>query len=81
MGEESTRGKGGSDKPKIHHIQHNSKKDAREAAGHAGQGKPIHDSTGSKSGHYHPTDKNNEKIKHGQQGGTHYDYGPKEKNK
>ena len=44
---------------KVHNVQHANKKDAKEAARQAGQGEPIHHSSGGSgsSGHYHAADK------------------------
>lgn len=76
---ESTRGAGPSGKAKVHNVQHDSKKDAKEAAQHGGQGKPMHHPTSDKSGHYHSTNKDGKKIESGQQGGVHHNYGSKPK--
>ena len=74
---DSTRGAGPSGKAKIHNVQHDSKKDAEEAAKHKGKGDPVHHPTDGKSGHYHSADKDGEKIESGQQGGVHHNYGKK----
>ena len=74
---DSTRGTGPSGKAKIHNVQHDSKKAAEEAAQHQGHGEPIHHSTSDKSGHFHSTDKDGNKIESGQQGGVHHNYGKK----
>ena len=71
----STRGAGPSGKALIHTVNHSSKKAAREAAQHAGKGKPIHHSHGpSGGGHYHSTNSSGKKIEYGSQGGVHHKY-------
>ena len=74
---DSTRGAGPSGKANVHNVQHNSKKDAKEAAQQKGQGEPAHHPTSDKSGHYHSTDKDGNEKKSGQQGGVHHNYGKK----
>merc|ERR1712107_569796 len=71
----STRGAGPSGQPKVHNVDHSSKKQAHDAANNSGQGKPIHHSNGpGGGGHYHPADKAGNKITDGQQGGVHHNY-------
>lgn len=73
----SGRGTGGSGKPRDHFINKNSRKEAENAARDAGKGnKPIHHSPHKpgQSPHFHPADKNGEKINSGQ----HFGY-PKRK--
>eukprot|EP01062_Namystynia_karyoxenos_P063648 TRINITY_DN5645_c0_g1_i4.p1 TRINITY_DN5645_c0_g1~~TRINITY_DN5645_c0_g1_i4.p1 ORF type:complete len:1415 (+),score=433.24 TRINITY_DN5645_c0_g1_i4:97-4245(+) len=74
-----TRQVGPSGKPKIHNIQHSSRKRADDAARQAGQGKPEHHRAHGpgQRDHCHPTDKDGNIIKHGPIGGQHHCYGPK----
>ena len=61
---------GPSGKPKIHNVQHSSKKAAEEAARHEGKGEPLkHATSEEQSPHYHPTDAEGEKVP-----GVHHNY-------
>ena len=67
----STRGAGPSGKPKIHNVNHSSKKAAKEAAQHGGQSKPAHHPSPTKGKpHYHSTDKSGNIKKNG----VHHNY-------
>mmetsp|Transcript_58490 Transcript_58490/g.166352 ORF Transcript_58490/g.166352 Transcript_58490/m.166352 type:complete len:107 (+) Transcript_58490:84-404(+) len=72
----TTRGAGPSGKATVHNVQHSSRKAAEQAARSAGQGKPMHHSSGpGGGGHFHATDKAGNKITGGQAGGVHHGYG------
>lgn len=74
-----TRGAKGSGKATVHTKQFASRKKAREAAQHASYNKtkPVHHPQTSKSGHYHATNKQQQKQNQGAQGGVHFKYGKK----
>jgi hypothetical protein len=57
-------------KPKIHNVEHSTKKAAQEAAKQDGKGAPIkHSSTDDQPSHFHPTDSDGSKTP-----GVHHNY-------
>jgi hypothetical protein len=61
---------GPSGKPKVHNIQHSSRKDALDAARQEGKGQPMqHTAADSQPPHFHPVDEAGEKIP-----GAHHNY-------
>ncbi len=61
---------GPSGEPKIHNVEHSTKKAAQEAAKQEGKGAPIkHSSTDDQPSHFHPTDADGDKIP-----GVHHNY-------
>lgn len=75
---EVARKAGPSGKPALHFIDKSSKKEAYEAAKHAGKGEPIHHSNPSNGKpHYHPNNNPNDSKgldKNIKKDGTHYTY-------
>lgn len=69
----TSRGVGPSQKPKVHHVQHATRKQAHDAARQQGHGRPIHHPESARAGHYHATDRWAEKMRNG----VHHRYGPK----
>ena len=61
---------GPSGKPKIHNVEHSTKKAAMEAAKREGKGTPMkHSKTDKQPSHFHSTDQGGKKIP-----GTHHNY-------
>lgn len=62
---------GPSGKPKIHEVDHSTKKQAKDAARNEGKGAPVqHPSPTRGRPHFHPTDGDGEKVP----GSTHHNY-------
>lgn len=62
---------GPSGKPKVHEVDHSTKKGAKDAARQEGKGSPVqHPSPTKGSPHFHPTDADGEKVP----ASTHHNY-------